>query len=356
VRDTTAGPSQYLSGNSKVSTTASVIGNTQADGLYQTQRASKNFGYDVAVTAGTYEVEFMFNENYWTAKGKRVFDVLLEGKEVVSNLDVYGAAGGKNVAYNLTKTVTVTDGMLNVRFDASGADDRDNASVSGLVVRQTSVFTPWAPNPDPTVPTPTGNPPNLIRGGAGVNRLSGSAGPDVIDGLAGNDRIRGGAGDDTLLGRSGNDRLSGDAGNDRLYGGAGQDRLSGGAGNDLLSGATGHDQLIGGAGRDAFVFAGKLAGSRDTILDFKPRDDALFLENAVFKALGAGGSVDHPFQMKAKAFWKGSAAHDASDRIIYDPQTGIIAYDRDGTGAASAIEIAALTRNLKITAKDFFVI
>jgi Ca2+-binding RTX toxin-like protein len=255
--------------------------------------------------------------------------------------------------------VTVTDGLLNLRFDAGGADDRDNASVSGVIVRQTSVLTPWAPSP--TVPTPTVSdpgslPPNLIRGGAGANRLTGSAGPDVIDGLAGSDRIRGGAGDDTLLGGSGNDQLSGASGNDRLYGGAGQDRLSGGAGNDLLSGTTGHDQLIGGAGRDAFVFAGKPAGSRDTILDFKPRDDAIFLENAVFKALGAGGSIEQPFQMKAKAFWKGSAAHDASDRIIYDPQTGILSYDRDGTGVASAIEIAALTRNLKITAKDFFVI
>jgi Ca2+-binding RTX toxin-like protein len=104
------------------------------------------------------------------------------------------------------------------------------------------------------------------------------------------------------------------------------------------------------------VFTGKIAGSRDAILDFKPRDDAMLLDNAVFKALGAAGSMDQPVLLKAKAFWKGSAAHDASDRILYDPHTGILSYDRDGTGAAAAVEIATLAQNLKITAKDFFVI
>ncbi len=104
------------------------------------------------------------------------------------------------------------------------------------------------------------------------------------------------------------------------------------------------------------MFTGRIAGSRDAILDFKPRDDAMLLDNAVFKALGAAGSMDQPVLLKAKAFWKGSAAHDASDRIIYDPHTGILSYDRDGTGAAAAVEIATLAHNLKITAKDFFVI
>ncbi|MET0744415.1 MAG: malectin domain-containing carbohydrate-binding protein, partial [Microvirga sp.] len=376
--DGASNPSQFLSGTSKVTDVTAVVAATNDDTIYQSVRTGKNFGYNVAVANGTYSVELQFDETYWSANGKRVFDVLLEGQEVVSNLDVFAVAG-KNAAYSLTRTVSVTDGQLNIRFDAGGSDDRDDAMVSGFAVRQLSLAPPSPPTPGTPIPgtptpgtqnpgtavplspippasDPSGIPLAVVHGNAGANRLSGAAGPDLIDGRAGSDRIRGGAGDDTLLGGAGNDRLTGDGGNDRLYGGTGQDRLNGGTGHDLLFGGPGHDQLIGGTGRDAFVFNSRAAGAKDAILDFKPRDDAMLLDNAAFKALGAAGSMDHPVLLKAKAFWKGSAAHDASDRIIYDPHTGILSYDRDGTGAAAPVEIATLAHDLKITAKDFFVI
>src|SRR5215213_5819503 len=123
--DGASNPSKFLSGTSKVTDVTALVAKTTDDTIYQSVRTGKNFEYDIPIpTAGAYAVELLFDETYWSAAGKRVFDVLLEGQEVVSNLDVYAAAGGKNVAYNLTKTVTVTDGMLNIRFDASGADDR----------------------------------------------------------------------------------------------------------------------------------------------------------------------------------------------------------------------------------------
>ena len=42
--------------------------------------------------------------------------------------------------------------------------------------------------------------------------------------------------------------------------------------------------------------------------------------------------------------------------IIYNKKTGALFYDQDGTGAHEAIQIATLSKNLKMTYHDFFVI
>jgi Ca2+-binding RTX toxin-like protein len=67
-----------------------------------------------------------------------------------------------------------------------------------------------------------------VLGGAGNDRLNGTAkrdvilagdGDDVVDGGRGRDVVCGGEGNDTLAGGAGSDELSGDNGNDRLDGG-----------------------------------------------------------------------------------------------------------------------------------------
>ncbi|MBM6594713.1 CAP domain-containing protein [Microvirga pudoricolor] len=163
----------------------------------------------------------------------------------------------------------------------------------------------------------------------------------VINGTASGERLAGTSLSDTIKGRAGNDTLIGRGGNDKLYGQAGNDVLNGGGGSDLL---------VGGPGRDAFVFTAKPSASRfDTIRDFSVRDDTIRLENKVFKGLKAG-------KLAAEAFYKGVAAHDADDRIVYDPTTGSLSYDPDGTGAGAAVKFAQLKANLKLTASDFLVI
>jgi len=173
----------------------------------------------------------------------------------------------------------------------------------------------------------------------------------AIDDVVG-ERVSGTAGADVLRGGIGNDRLSGGAGNDRLFGGVGNDRLSGGSGNDRLYGGSGNDVLTGGSGRDAFVFDTK--PSKETnlakITDFKVVDDTIWLDNAVFKKVGKNGTL------KSSAFGTGSKAHDASDRIIYDKKAGILYYDADGTGHSAQVQIAKLSKNLKMSHKDFLII
>jgi Ca2+-binding RTX toxin-like protein len=126
--------------------------------------------------------------------------------------------------------------------------------------------------------------------------------------------------------------------------------VDGGAGNDIINGGSGYDLLAGGAGRDIFLFNAALAGSRDQISDFSVPFDTIRLENAIFTAVGAPGVL------AAAAFRVGSAAADATDRIIYDNTTGNVFYDRDGTGAAAQVKFAELDAGLALTRADFVVV
>ena len=57
-------------------------------------------------------------------------------------------------------------------------------------------------------------------------------------------------------------------------------------------------------------------------------------------------------QLASDAFYSGSAAHDSTDRIIYNPRTGALSYDADGTGSAAPVQFAT---GLTVTAGDFIV-
>jgi Ca2+-binding RTX toxin-like protein len=160
--------------------------------------------------------------------------------------------------------------------------------------------------------------------------------------------LNGGRGGDVLQGDAGGDWLKGNAGNDKLFGHGGDDYLYGGIGKDVLSG---------GAGRDSFVFNTKAAKSNiDKVTDFNVFDDAIYLENAIFKALGNKGSINKPVQLKKAEFALGNKADDKSDHVIYNKKTGALFYDPDGTGSQAQVQIATLSKNLKMTHKDFFVI
>jgi hypothetical protein len=143
----------------------------------------------------------------------------------------------------------------------------------------------------------------------------------------------------TYLVRAAND-ISGGAGNDSLTGTAGQDNVHGGAGNDTISG---------GAGADLFYFESALSGASnvDNILDYSVVDDTLMLSRNIFTAIGANGTL------ASAAFYAGTAAHDADDRVIYNSATGDIFYDADGNGAGAAILFAHVAAGTALTNLDF---
>jgi len=153
----------------------------------------------------------------------------------------------------------------------------------------------------------------------------------------------GGPGGDAITGNAASNSLRGGGGADRLHALEGADRLAGGSGNDILDGGTGRDVLV-------FDTRPSKAANLDRIADFSVADDTIHMENAVFTKAGSAG------RLLSGAFWKGAKAHDSSDRVVYDAASGRLFYDADGTGKAAQIPFAQLSKGLKMTSADFFVI
>lgn len=243
---------------------------------------------------------------------------------------------------------------------------------------------------------------NVLNGNSGNNKLTGENGNDILFGFDGDDLLEGGAGDDTinggngidtlsyvnatsgvtislsvataqvtggagtdtvalmeningsafndvLTGNSANNVLKGGAGNDELIGGGGSDTLEGGGGNDILNGGSGNDILTGGAGNDIFAFMNGLAANLDTITDYSVADDQFRLNSAAFGGLPVG-------TLAAAAFHIGTAAADASDRIIYNSATGALLFDADGNGAGAAVQFASISTGLAMTNAEFVIV
>ena len=244
---------------------------------------------------------------------------------------------------------------------------------------------------------------DILRGGDGADELNGGRQNDTLDGGSGNDILDGQQEFDTAdfsswggqlsgpqsirieLGLNGADgvaerksltgivlerdvlrsienvqgsnlaeTIKGNEQRNDLNGGGGGDRLEGGDENDILNGGLGSDTLLGGTGQDQFVFDTALGSNNvDSILDYSVVNDTILLDNAVFTALPLN-NVDLRV-LAASEFTFGSAAQDASDRVIYNSLTGALFYDSDGTGAAAAVQFATVGQLLNLSASDFVV-
>ena len=102
------------------------------ESVYQHQRFG-NFTYTIpGLTAGTsYPVVLYFDEFYWTAAGKRVFNVSINGTQVLTNFDIFAASGGEYKAIDETFTATAnSSGQIVIVFTTV----TDNAEVNGIAV------------------------------------------------------------------------------------------------------------------------------------------------------------------------------------------------------------------------------
>jgi Ca2+-binding RTX toxin-like protein len=137
-----------------------------------------------------------------------------------------------------------------------------------------------------------------------------------------------------VIGSAFDDVINGSGLNDVLRGGGGNDTINGGAGVDIITGGPGADTLTGGTGADTFVFNSPL-NNVDTITDFDANGiDKIDLDPTVFSAIGA--------TLDANEFVSAPGANpaDSNDYILFDPTTGDLYYDPDGTGGQAKILIA----------------
>ncbi|MGH7490987.1 MAG: family 16 glycosylhydrolase [bacterium] len=105
------------------------IGNTEDDEIYRTERWGL-VSYKVRVPNGDYRVILMMAENNFAAAGRRVFDVFIEDKMVVSNLDLFREITAHTAYAKTVNPVTITDGVLDLHFSAV----KDQPLLNGLIV------------------------------------------------------------------------------------------------------------------------------------------------------------------------------------------------------------------------------
>lgn len=95
------------------------IGNTQDGVLYQTERFTKDnvLKYSIPVDKpGDYFVRLYFSENFAEAQGKRVFHVAIEGKHVLTNVDIYKEARGRFRAMTKAVRTVVSGDSIEIDF------------------------------------------------------------------------------------------------------------------------------------------------------------------------------------------------------------------------------------------------
>jgi alpha-amylase len=103
--------------------------------LYQWERystASSGFSYLFDCPAGVYEIQLLEAETFWTAAGQREFNLFIESQQVLTNFDIFAAAGGKNIPITLVFTAAVSNAQLKMDF----LPVIDNARASGIQVRK----------------------------------------------------------------------------------------------------------------------------------------------------------------------------------------------------------------------------
>jgi aspartate carbamoyltransferase regulatory subunit len=131
--------------------------------------------------------------------------------------------------------------------------------------------------------------------------------------------------------------------------------FTGSSGNDVVAILGGTNQITGAGGSDRFAFISPGTGIT-TIADFNVVDDKIQVS-----ATGFGGGLQAPnpsditittIPLPAEQFRVGNSAVTASDRFLYDPATGTLSFDVDGSGSAAPVQFAQLSPNLALTSQN----
>jgi Ca2+-binding RTX toxin-like protein len=222
---------------------------------------------------------------------------------------------------------------------------------------------------------------SVIAGTADADELTGTVGDDTINGRGGADVMTGLAGNDTYIVDDEADQVVEQAGegNDtvRVFGwyqlpdyvnnlivagsqdGGGHgnnlaNRMIGNSGSNTFNGEPGNDTLTGRGGADDFHFSSPLNGTTnvDRVTDFTVGVDSLVLWWLAFPAFVRCDGLNAPDLAPSRLHIGVSATTD-SHRIVYNPNSGALNYDSDGSGPTPAVRFATLSPDLALTGDDF---
>ncbi len=123
--------------NGQTYSTSHTISGTSAQALYKSERWGMT-AYRFDVPNGLYQVVLHFAEIYCTQVDQRKMSVSIEGKTVLSNLDIFREVGHDMALSYTFSDIQVIDGRLDIGFSAS----IDQAKISAIEVISTGTVTP----------------------------------------------------------------------------------------------------------------------------------------------------------------------------------------------------------------------
>ncbi len=137
------------------------VTNAAPAAVYQSERyGNYSYVFTGLTASAPYTVRLHFAEIYFTSAGSRVFNVIVNGTQVLTNLDVFVAAGGANTALVRDFTATTSSsGQIVVQY----VSVKDNAKSSGIELFSTGGTT-GPPNQAPTVATAAAANPSTVNG------------------------------------------------------------------------------------------------------------------------------------------------------------------------------------------------
>ena len=128
----------FFSGGTTGSTSAAIdtsgVTNPAPQAVYQTERWNNNTYTFPNLIAGTsYKVRLHFAEIYYNAAGIRIFNVFINGTQVLTNLDIFAATGAMDKATVREFTATA-NGSGQIIIQYINIPGKDNAKSSGIEI------------------------------------------------------------------------------------------------------------------------------------------------------------------------------------------------------------------------------
>jgi hypothetical protein len=105
--------------------------------VYQSERYGQDFAYRFAVpTDGKYHVRLHFAEVFDDGAARRIENIELNGKPVLTNFDIFVAAGGMNKALvkEFHDVAPDSEGNIVIRISSPPTSPDRNAKISGIEV------------------------------------------------------------------------------------------------------------------------------------------------------------------------------------------------------------------------------
>jgi hypothetical protein len=110
------------------------VTNPAPQAVYQTERWNNNTYTFPNLVAGTsYKVRLHFAEIAYNAAGIRVFNVFINGTQVLTNFDIFAATGAKNKA-TVRELMATANGGGQIIIQYSDIAGKDNAKSSGIEI------------------------------------------------------------------------------------------------------------------------------------------------------------------------------------------------------------------------------